>query len=229
MASKLQQGSFTSLQLTRACLFNCLRADRLDRSGAPPLRRVCRPAGADVPTNPAHFPHFFPPNSAPTPHPTPVCEVVPDCFERAKASDRRRASGQPLGMVEGIPFSFKECLRLQGMDSSIGLPSLTFTPSTVTQSAMEVRQSNAFSDSAAHIVALHPSEPLMTPFASIQDNHRRGRHPAGLNHRAADHAELRVQQPPDRCVAGAVLKQPLLLKKPRFLHLRPTADFTTTP
>jgi hypothetical protein len=32
LATKLHQGQFTSVQLTKACLLNCLRADVLDNS-----------------------------------------------------------------------------------------------------------------------------------------------------------------------------------------------------
>jgi hypothetical protein len=41
-------------------------------------------------------------------------------------------------MLEGIPISIKECLRVEGLDSTIGLSSRVFSPSEVTQAAVLV-------------------------------------------------------------------------------------------
>lgn len=66
--------------------------------------------------------------------------MVPDCLERAKASDERRASGKALGLLEGIPMSIKENLCYKGLDSTIGFSSRVFHPMNVTQAAVAVSE-----------------------------------------------------------------------------------------
>lgn len=44
MAAGLKQGRFTSVQLAKACLLNCLRADLADNSGGPREDACCRAA-----------------------------------------------------------------------------------------------------------------------------------------------------------------------------------------
>jgi fatty acid amide hydrolase len=41
----------------------------------------------------------------------------------ARAADRRRAAGEPLGPLHGVPITIKECLDLEGTPSTFGLPS----------------------------------------------------------------------------------------------------------
>ena len=41
----------------------------------------------------------------------------------ARAADRRRANGAPLGPLHGVPITLKECLDLEGAPSTFGLPS----------------------------------------------------------------------------------------------------------
>lgn len=53
--------------------------------------------------------------------------VVVACFDRArheaKAADARRARGEPLGPLHGVPITIKECLDLAGTPSTFGMPS----------------------------------------------------------------------------------------------------------
>src|SRR3954468_3739779 len=41
----------------------------------------------------------------------------------ARAADRRRANGELLGPLHGVPITLKECLDLAGAPSTFGLPS----------------------------------------------------------------------------------------------------------
>src|SRR5256885_11915763 len=41
----------------------------------------------------------------------------------AREIDRRRAAGEPLGPLAGVPITVKECLDLAGTPSTFGLPS----------------------------------------------------------------------------------------------------------
>lgn len=41
----------------------------------------------------------------------------------ARAADERRAQGEPLGPLHGVPITVKECLDLEGTPSTFGLPS----------------------------------------------------------------------------------------------------------
>ena len=41
----------------------------------------------------------------------------------ARSADRRRANGEPLGPLHGVPITLKECLDLEGAPSTFGLPS----------------------------------------------------------------------------------------------------------
>ncbi len=41
----------------------------------------------------------------------------------AKQADERRAKGEPLGPLHGVPITIKECLDLEGTPSTFGLPS----------------------------------------------------------------------------------------------------------
>jgi fatty acid amide hydrolase len=45
----------------------------------------------------------------------------------ARAADRRRASGEPLGPLHGVPITIKECLDLEGTPSTFGLQALANT------------------------------------------------------------------------------------------------------
>ncbi len=50
--------------------------------------------------------------------------------EEARAADRRRAAGEPLGPLAGVPITIKECLDLEGTPSTFGLPSRRNTLAT---------------------------------------------------------------------------------------------------
>src|SRR4051812_10330218 len=45
----------------------------------------------------------------------------------ARAADQRRANGEPLGALHGVPITIKECLDLEGAPSTFGLPSRAHT------------------------------------------------------------------------------------------------------
>lgn len=46
-----------------------------------------------------------------------------EALEMAKLSDERRLAGKPIRLLEGIPFSVKDCFDQKGMDSTCGLAS----------------------------------------------------------------------------------------------------------
>lgn len=56
-----------------------------------------------------------------------VNAVVVERFEAARTEardvDRRRAAGEPLGPLAGVPMTVKECLDVTGLPSTFGLPS----------------------------------------------------------------------------------------------------------
>ncbi|KAL6859923.1 hypothetical protein ACO1O0_003947 [Amphichorda felina] len=51
---------------------------------------------------------------------TPI--IKEDAFEAAQASDQRRASGQALGPLDGIPCTIKDSYKIQGMTVAAGSP-----------------------------------------------------------------------------------------------------------
>lgn len=48
--------------------------------------------------------------------------VNPDVFWEARESDNRRASGAPIGRLEGIPFTVKDSFKVRGMTVAAGSP-----------------------------------------------------------------------------------------------------------
>ncbi|RFA08987.1 amidase [Subtercola boreus] len=46
------------------------------------------------------------------------------CLEQAAASDARRAAGQPVGALEGIPFTVKDSYKVKGLTVASGSPAL---------------------------------------------------------------------------------------------------------
>jgi amidase len=51
-----------------------------------------------------------------------VVELNPSALEEAAASDRRRAAGEPIGLLEGIPFTAKDSFMVKGMTVASGSP-----------------------------------------------------------------------------------------------------------
>lgn len=64
--------------------------------------------------------------------------------EEARAADRARAAGQPLGPLHGVPITLKECLDLAGTPSTFGLPSRRGAVATVDETHVRrLRQAGA--------------------------------------------------------------------------------------
>ncbi|KAA8643888.1 uncharacterized protein ATNIH1004_008084 [Aspergillus tanneri] len=53
-------------------------------------------------------------------------------LQRGKALDEHlQHTGKPVGPLNGLPVSVKDCFRVKGVDASIGLTALAFKPSTL--------------------------------------------------------------------------------------------------
>ncbi|RFA13926.1 amidase [Subtercola boreus] len=53
-----------------------------------------------------------------------IAVLDPTCLEQAAASDARRAAGQPVGALEGIPFTVKDSYKVKGLTVASGSPAL---------------------------------------------------------------------------------------------------------
>jgi fatty acid amide hydrolase len=56
-----------------------------------------------------------------------VVERYESARAEARAADRRRAAGEALGPLHGVPITVKECLELEGTPATFGLPSRAHT------------------------------------------------------------------------------------------------------
>jgi fatty acid amide hydrolase len=56
-------------------------------------------------------------------------EAYDEALGAARESDRRRAAGGPIGLLEGVPVSIKHHLDQRGYDSDCGVAARTFLPS----------------------------------------------------------------------------------------------------
>ncbi|HEY6236229.1 MAG TPA: amidase family protein [Candidatus Elarobacter sp.] len=52
-----------------------------------------------------------------------VVKRYDEASAEAREADRRRAAGEPLGALHGVPVTIKECLDFAGLPSTFGLPS----------------------------------------------------------------------------------------------------------
>ena len=57
-------------------------------------------------------------------------EFFDEALKAAKLSDEKRASGKPIGLLEGIPISVKDCFDQVNADSSCGLVAKIGFPAT---------------------------------------------------------------------------------------------------
>ncbi|EGD82504.1 hypothetical protein PTSG_03152 [Salpingoeca rosetta] len=66
-----------------------------------------------------------------------VCDVFPDCLERAEALDKKRKAGEPLGPLFGIPFSVKENYHYAGLDATAGIQKRAGIPVSTTSPILQ--------------------------------------------------------------------------------------------